>query len=176
MQLHPVSAIETEAQRAAGWFEGHLPGRASRGAETQTAARPRPSFIPSAQPNNQEAHVSIGAEFHRWASVAEKFGDQAIDILEAVASNPETLALVVAGARVAGLPLTSGTITGAVHSVQALEAAWNAGRQTASAAQSASGQSAQPAQTATGTPAAAPQAMAREVPVMAQPAQQGAGS
>jgi hypothetical protein len=68
-------------------------------------------------------------EIHRIEAVIARFGEQAIDILEDVASNPETIALVVAAARIAGLPLTPGIITGAAVGIQSIEAAFGAGHQ-----------------------------------------------
>lgn len=91
------------------------------------APAPVPTFTPrqSSQQSQPEVPVSqLASDFHRWAAVAEAFGEDALGILEAVASNAETIALTVAGARIAHLPLTPGTITGAAHAVQAIEQTW----------------------------------------------------
>jgi len=137
-----VNPIEQLASDAVHGVENALHGRdaaLARRAARQQAAAPAASSS-SSQP---EVPVStLGTDLHRIEGVLAAFGENAVDILEAVAANPETLALVVAGANVAGLPLQPGTITTAANTLKAIGATWSAAQQAAQA----------PAQTAPAAP------------------------
>jgi hypothetical protein len=79
------------------------------------------------QPSQPEVPVSsFTDQLHRWADVAEKFGENGISVLEAVVSNPDTLSLVLVGARLLDLPLTAGTLTVTVNNLKAIENTWHA--------------------------------------------------
>ena len=79
----------------------------------------------------QENHMSLGTELHRFAAIAETLGEDTIAIFEAVASNPETRAGLVVLARMAGLPLTPGTITTAMGGLSTIENIWHTAQQAA---------------------------------------------
>lgn len=105
--------------------------------------------VPAAQaaPATQEDHMSFGTDLHRVAAVVEHFGEDGLAVMEAVAGNPELRALVIAGARIAGLPLSGGVITVAATTLGAIETAWHD-------AQSALSQPKQAAADSTPAPAA----------------------
>lgn len=96
----------------------------------QQQPAPVPTFTARQQSQSQpEVRMSLGTEFHRWATVAETFGEDALAVLEAVAANPEAKMLVIAASRLAGLPVAPGTIGTAVSSLQAIESAWHTAQQ-----------------------------------------------
>jgi hypothetical protein len=124
--------------------------------------QPQPTFTPSVSsvPSPQEEHMSVGSELHKIATVAETFGENAIAIFTAVASNPETKAGVVLLARMAGLGLSDGMITTALGGLAVAENIYRTGRQAAQSAQAAQPQQVQqPAQQPSQTAQAAPAVM-----------------
>lgn len=92
--------------------------------------RPQPVFIPNIQPvptepPSQESHMSFPSELHRIEQVVESLGEDGIAVLEAVAGHPETQAAVIMLARLAGIPLTPGTINAGMAGLAAIENVWH---------------------------------------------------
>lgn len=89
--------------------------------------RPQPAFIPNIQPvpPSQESHMSFPSELHRIEQVVESLGEDGIAVLEAVAGHPETQAAVIMLARLAGIPLTPGTINAGMAGLAAIENVWH---------------------------------------------------
>lgn len=101
------------------WQE-HKPGHAKP---------PVPAVQSSIQAQPEVPVTSFGSKLHRFATVAETVGEDAAEIFEAVASNPETKAGLLMLARMASLPVGAGTITAGLAGLGAIEAIWRAGQQ-----------------------------------------------
>jgi hypothetical protein len=123
----PLSVIEGEAARAAGWAQRHL--------------RQHPETVPAPQPGHtKESTMSVFTEaksiLHDAIAKIESVDEAAVAVTEQISVNPVGVAIVNEVAAIAHIPDPQGLLPGALAMLKAVSASLRAA-EAATAAQAA---------------------------------------